>query len=159
TYVGRSGEDLTSVEVIAPRLEELIILAGDLAAKKPIQHVALRGLTFSFTDWSTADSGYTDRQAAVAIQGDVRAEAVVDCVVQDCTFTHLAGYALDFGGGCQRNKIIGNEIFDIGAGGVRIGETAKRTEPFEQTHDIAFTDNHLHHLGLIYAPAVGVLIL
>ncbi len=47
SYIARSGEDLTEAEVIAPRLEELVVLQGDLAAKRPVEHLTLRGLTFS----------------------------------------------------------------------------------------------------------------
>jgi hypothetical protein len=50
-------------------------------------------------------------------------------------------------------------MFDLGGGGVRLGEPAKRAEPFEQNHSHTVADNHMHGLGRVYAPAVGVLIL
>src|SRR5206468_2883956 len=83
----------------------------------------------------------------------------VDCTIEDCTFTHLAGYALELGGGCKNNRILRNEMVDIGAGGVRIGESARRPEGFESNSGQIVTDNHIHRLGRIYPPAVGVLIL
>jgi parallel beta-helix repeat protein len=48
---------------------------------------------------------------------------------------------------------------DLGAGGVRIGETAVRTEAFDAVHHHAVTDNDIHNAGVIFPPAVGVLIL
>jgi len=95
----------------------------------------------------------------VAVAGDVRAEGAVDCVVENCTFTKLGSYAVDFGRGCQRNKVIRCEMSDLGAGGVRLGEPAKREDAFEQNHSHVVTDNHIHHVGLVYPPAVGVFIL
>ena len=74
-------------------------------------------------------------------------------------FTHLAGYALELGRGCQRWKVAGNEMSDLGGGGFRLGEPAKRQDPFEANHDHAVTDNEIHHLGIVYPPAVGVFIL
>ena len=159
TYIAQPGEDLARAEVIAPRLEDLVVLQGDLAGKRPVQRVSLRGLTFSYTDWAMPADGYADTQAAVAIHGDVRAEAATDCTVENCTFTRLAGYSVEFGRGCQRDKVVGCEMSDLGAGGVRIGEPAKRSDPFEQNHSHVITDNHIHHLGLVYPPAVGVFIL
>jgi hypothetical protein len=159
TYWAREGEDLAKAEVIAPRLEDLLVAQGDFAAQKAVCHVVLRGLTFTYTDWSLGPRGYADTQAAIAAQGDVRAEGATDWVVEECVFTRLAGYAIELGRGCQRIKVVGNEMFDLGAGGVRLGEPAKRSDPFEQCHSHAVTDNHMHGLGLIYAPAVGVLIL
>jgi parallel beta-helix repeat protein len=159
TYWPKPGEDMTSAEVIAPELQEMMVLQGDLAAKRPVHNIVIRGLTFNYTDWSLAPTGYADTQAAIGIRGNIRAEGAVDCAIEGCTFSHLAGYGIELGRGCQDIKISRNEIFDLGAGGIRIGETRIRQEPSEQTHDTLVTDNHLHHLGEIYPSAIGVLIL
>ncbi len=159
-YFARPGEDMGTAEVIAPRLEDLLQLKGDSTAKKAVHHVVLRGLTFSHTDWSMPADGYADTQAAIATRGDFFAEAATDCVVENCTFSHLAGYALDFGRGCQRNRIVGNEVYDIGGGGIRIGEPGdKQPDAFTANHTHTVTDNHFHTLGRIYPPAIGVFIL
>ncbi|MBI4657398.1 MAG: right-handed parallel beta-helix repeat-containing protein [Verrucomicrobia bacterium] len=153
------GVNLAEAEAIAGNLDDLLVFQGDFAGKKPVHHVVLRGLTFGYSDWSMSSNGYADTQAAIAVRGDVRAEAAVDCVVEDCTFAHLSGYALELGRGCQRWRVARNEMFDLGGGGIRIGEPAKRQEPFAANHSHVVTDNHLHHLGVIYPPAVGVFIL
>jgi parallel beta-helix repeat protein len=159
TYWAEMSEDLSRAEVIAPVLNsELVHLQADFSAKKPVQHVVLRGLTFAHTDWSLPENGYLDSQAAVHVRGDVLAEGAVDCVVDNCVFAHLGGYALELGKGCQRCHVFANEIFDIGAGGIRIGETAKRTDAFEMNHGHVVGDNHLHQLGRVYAPAIGLII-
>jgi hypothetical protein len=144
---------------VAPHLKELLVMKGDFSAPQPVQHVVLRGLTFSYTDWDLGPQGYADTQAAIAVHGDLRADGAVDCMVEDCTFSHLAGYALEFGRGCERNKVIGNELFDLGAGGVRIGETGVPPEGFQSNYGQIVTDNDIHGLGRVYPPAVGVLIL
>ena len=159
TYWARPGEDLSMAEVIAPRLEELLVMRGDAPAQRPVRHVALRGLTFSHTDWTLGTNGYADTQAAIATRGDVQGEDAVDCLIEGCVFTALAGYAVELGRGCQRVRVVGNEMSDLGGGGVRLGETSKRPQYFEANHSHVITDNHIHHAGLIYPPAVGVLIL
>lgn len=159
TYQAGPGQDLNKAEVIAPRLQDLLLFQGDLANKKLVQHVVVRGLAFRHTDWELGSEGHADTQAAIATRGDIRAEATTDCLIEDCSFAHLGGYALEFGRGCQRNRILGNEMFDLGAGGVRVGETARRSEPFEANHGQILTDNHMHQLGRVYPPAVGVLVL
>jgi len=159
TYWAEPGEDLARAEVIAPVLSsELLRVEGDFTAKKPVHHVVVRGLTFAYTDWSLPENGYLDTQAAVHVRGDVLAEGAVDCAVENCVFTHLGGYALELGKGCQRCRVVGNEIYDIGAGGIRVGETAKRQDAFEMNHGHVVSDNHLHELGRVYAPAVGLII-
>lgn len=158
-YVPQPGEDMTTAEVIAPALQELVVFKGDFQAKRAVRHVVLRGLGFQHTDWTMTDEGFRDPQAAVGFAGDVRAEGAVDCRIEDCRFSHLAGYAVDFGRGCQGNRITGNEMSDLGAGGIRVGETTKRGDPFEGCHGQVITDNHIHHGGRIFPPAVGVLLL
>jgi hypothetical protein len=153
-------EELDTSEIIATVLSELFVLKGDLAARKSVRGLVLRGLTFSHTDWSMPEEGYTDRQAAVHVPGDLRAEAAVDCVIERCVFSHLGGYAIDFGAGCQRNRVIGNTVFDIAAGGIRLGVPGDKTpDAFMANHSHTITNNHLHALGRVNAPAVGVLIL
>jgi hypothetical protein len=159
TYWARPGEDLNRAEVIAPFLNsELLRFEGDFASKKPVRQVVLRGLTFAHTDWTLPEDGYLDTQAAVHVRGDVLAEGAVDCVIENCAFAHLGGYALELGKGCQRWQIVANEIYDIGAGGIRLGETAKRQDPFERNSDHVVTDNNLHELGRVFAPAVGMIV-
>jgi hypothetical protein len=50
-------------------------------------------------------------------------------------------------------------MFDLGAGGIRIGEPSKEDEPFDGNSGQVVTDNHIHRLGRVYPPAIGVLIL
>jgi parallel beta-helix repeat protein len=159
TYWALPGEDLTQAVVVAPRLEDLLHIRGDLAGRKPVRHVVLRGLTFAHTDWTLGPEGYADTQAAIATHGDVLAEGATDGVIENCVFTRLAGYALELGRGCQRWRVEGNDMFDLGAGGVRLGVPEKSDDDFLQSHSHVVTDNHIYNGGLIYPPAVGVFIL
>ena len=143
--------------MIAPRLDDLLLFQGE--PSDPVRNVTLRGLTFNHTDWDPGTNGYADTQAAVAIRGDVRAEFAANCAIEDCIFGQLAGYAVELGRGCRNFRITGNEIAEIGAGAVRIGEPARRTDPLEMNFSHTITDNHAHHLGLVYPPACGVLIM
>lgn len=158
-YQAKPGEDLASAEVIAPKLNQLCLIKGDFSRERAVRHVVFEGLTFSHTDWTLGNRGYADTQAAIATHGDVLFEAASDCRIEDCTFEHLAGYAVEFGRGSQRNRLVGNQMVDLGAGGVRIGETSVLNEPFERTYGQIVTDNEMHRLGRVYPPAVGVLIL
>ena len=157
TYIAQLQEDLTKAEVVASRLDDLFVLQGE--PNNPVRNVTLRGLTFSHTDWDPGTDGYADSQAAVAIRGDLRAEFAVNCAIEDCTFTRLAGYAVELGRGCQNFRVVGNEMVDIGGGGVRIGEPGRRTDAGDLNHTHTITDNQMHHLGVVYPPAVGVLIM
>ncbi|HOK79163.1 MAG TPA: right-handed parallel beta-helix repeat-containing protein, partial [Verrucomicrobiota bacterium] len=158
TYWAEPGEKPDEAVITAPKLTELVRFKGDFEAGKAVQHVVIRGITFADADWELAQDGYADTQAAVGIRGDIWGEGVVDCLIEDCVFTRLGGYALDFGRGCKQIRIVGNEIYDLGAGGVRLGEPTRRESEFDQNEDNVVTDNHMYQLGVVYPAAVGVLV-
>jgi len=158
-YWPKAGEDMTKVEVIAPLLHQLISIHGNAETKKAAEKITLRGLKFSHTDYTLGTNGVADTQAAVAIRGDILFEFANDCMIENCVLAHFGGYGIEAGSGAKNIKVRRCEIVDMGGGGVRIGETSKRNEPFDENHSNVVTDSHLHQLGRVFAPAVGVFIL
>ncbi|HUS36515.1 MAG TPA: right-handed parallel beta-helix repeat-containing protein, partial [Verrucomicrobiae bacterium] len=159
SYWPLSGEDLTKVEVMAPALEELVAVRGNVESKKAAERITFRNLTFTHTDYRLATNGYADTQAAVGVRGDLLFEFAKDCIVERSVFAHLGGYGIEIGRGGQNIKIRQTEVVDVGGGGVRIGETARRDDPFDANHSNEVSDCELHKLGRIFAPAIGVFIL
>lgn len=159
-YWPLSGEDLARDEVVAPVVTQLVRIEG--AADKLVRDVSFRHLDFRDTDWTLGPHGYADMQAANDIPAAFDARGAQNITIENCSFSELGGYAISFGRACHRNRIVANEIFDVGAGGIRIGEPLngrQRPELAERNEGNTVTDNHLHNLGLIYPGAAGVLIL
>lgn len=156
SYRPVAGEDMNSAEVIAPVLRKLIVLEGKPEAGQLIRNLTFRGLRFCHTDWDLGPAGYTDGQGAVRLGAVFEATGAENCAIEGCTFVHLGDYAIWFGRGSKRNRIVANEIFDMGAGGIKIGETVQRPNVAEQTAGNVITDNHLHNLGNVNLPAHGV---
>jgi len=48
---------------------------------------------------------------------------------------------------------------DLGAGGIRVGETALDEALLRPCGHHLITDNHIHHFGLANAPGVGIFVL
>lgn len=155
-YWPEAGEDLTKARVTVPHLSELVLLKG--TSNAPVSNIALRGLTFADADWRLATNGYCDIQAAVYIHGAVHGEFANDCAIEKCEFVRLGGYALDFGRGCQREHVIGNVMHDIGAGGVRFGDMNRKAGFANPSGESEITDNSIHNIGIVYPPAVGILL-
>lgn len=153
------GEDITKVDVIAPVLQELVTVRGNAETKKPAEKIAFRNLTFAHTDYTISTNGLADTQAAVAVQGDLLFEFAKDCAVEKSVFKYLGGYGIEIGRGGQDIKVRHTKVADVGGGGVRIGETAKRADAFDANHSNEVSDCELRKLGRIFAPAVGVFIL
>lgn len=155
-YLPRPGEDMRTAEVIAAGPTQLVRFEGDPAKGEFVRDIALRGLTFAHTDWTLPADGYSGLQADVRTPAALEANGAERISIQGCRFTHLGGYALAFARGCRDISVDHNEMTDIGAGGVKIGETEMRSEAADQTGGVAVTNNHIHDIGIVYPAAVGI---
>jgi Right handed beta helix region len=177
-YRLRPDEDLATVAVVRPELENLIVLAGRLDA--PVHHLRFEGLTFAHTGWTRPNHhGFVDVQAnslvpaspAAAVDAQYRhnqrkdripaafeATTSDDIIVQGCRFVRLGGAGLVFTHGGNDNVIEGNTFFDLSAGGIEFGEDAVRPADqrlFPRGNRIA--NNFIAHVGEEYFGSVAIL--
>lgn len=153
----RGGDPNRSV-VVAPRITTMVEVKGDPNGGV-VENITFRELTFSDTDYEFRAGGWESPQAAVLLKGALKVEFAKGGSFERCTFQNLGGYALEFGRGAQRWKVVGNEIVECGAGGIRVGEPGERSRDELiacRNHEI--TDNDLHALGRIFPPAVGIIV-
>ncbi len=155
-YYPLPGERLARARVVASHLKQLICLEGDAAHGQFVQNITFRGLTFSYTDWSIPASGYADEQAAYDIPAALSGQGVRSCTIEQCRFTHLGGYAIALEEGSHGNRILRNEMADLGAGGVKIGDPRIPSGAQTETSANEIAYNHVHNIGIVYPAAVGV---
>ncbi len=168
TYWPLPDEDMTQVEALAPVIEELVRLSGDWenavsdrANRRygaAVEFVALRGLAFAHTSWSLGPEGYPGYQAESELGAAISANGVDSFTIKDCDISHIGLYAIELARACNNNRIIGNHIHDIGAGGIKIGEGVIRANDDEMTTGNVVSDNFIYDLGRVHLCGVGVLI-
>ena len=133
---------------IAPVLKQLVRFQGDSGQEQYVEHIEIRGLTFSDCDWTLPENGYPD----CGDVGDIVAPSAITldgaryCTLADNCIKNVGTYAIEVDG--SGNRITGNEIFDVGGGGVisrNLGEASN-----------VISYNHIHHCGVVYHSAVGV---
>jgi hypothetical protein len=156
SYWPMAGEDLRRDEVIAPALLELVRLEGKPETGRLVRNVVFRGLDFRHADWTMGSNGFADAQAAVEAGSAFSAVGTENVTIDHCAFQQSGGYAIWFGRGSRHNRILASAIFGMGAGGIKIGETAPRSEEADQNLDHTITDNDIHDLGSVYPSAVGI---
>ncbi|MDB6093549.1 MAG: hypothetical protein JWM32_1111 [Verrucomicrobia bacterium] len=183
-YLPRPGETPANTEIRAPRLHSFVRAIGsvfgesgdrmDVHGTKQVSALEFAGLTFRHGDWysplaekhiPTHDSLEGNDlpiggspQAAIAVPGAILFRAARNCAVVDCTLEHLGVYGIEFGPGCRDCSAVGNEIHDLGAGGIRAGGADLDGLGERRTGDIRITDNHIHHIGRVFHQGIGVLL-
>ncbi|MHB8952689.1 MAG: right-handed parallel beta-helix repeat-containing protein [Pirellulaceae bacterium] len=121
TYLPQPGEEPDQVEVIAPKIEHLLLIAGDAAQKQWVEYLQFRGLTFAHTNWNLPPNGQAFPQAEINLGAAIAAVSARHVVLENCAVRHTGEYAVGFGPGCQHNRLEGCELVDMGGGGVKIG--------------------------------------
>ncbi|MCX7013474.1 MAG: right-handed parallel beta-helix repeat-containing protein, partial [Candidatus Sumerlaeota bacterium] len=181
-YRPMPDEDLNTAETVAPFLERLVEFAGDAKAGRYVHDITLRGFALCHTDWSLGPSGYSDMQAASEIPAAIDLRGARSCAIENCVLSHLGQYAVGVGMGSKENRVAANEMTDLGAGGVKIGDAQCNAHPMrgpsdapteqggpngreganypqsdqETTSGNVVSDNDIHDIGAVFASAVGV---
>jgi len=164
-YLPREGETPEQARVVAPRLEQILVFAGDVEGGRPVQNVLLQGLTFAHAAWRIPRTGQSIPQAEINLGAALSATGARDLVIENCAVRNVGAYALAFGAGCRDNRVEGCELVDLGAGGVKIGATAlsgwgdlqgmaRSEEPMISHHTVR--DCTIAHGGRLHPAAIGV---
>jgi parallel beta-helix repeat protein len=159
SYIPLRGEDMEQAQAITAGLERLVLLEGRPEAGEFVRNVVFRGLTFEHADWNMGPQGYFDLQAGIPASSAVEAIGAVNFRVERCTIAHSGGYALELGRGSKNNQVLANEFYDLGAGGIKVGEPDLNWNRAEQNYNNVIADNEIHDLGLVYAAGVGIWVL
>ena len=121
-YWPMPGEDMTRAEVVAPAVgPTLIRFKGQPSAKRYVEHVTFRGLSFQHTDCLLTRDMPLDQQGATERQPLVDAVGLRHAVFEGCEVAHAGENGVWLDAGCSDNTLSRCHIHDLGASGVYIG--------------------------------------
>lgn len=173
-YLPQPGEDMSSAEIIAPRLTRVVQVVGRAGA--PVHDLRFEGLIFAHTQWQPPADYASSLQAGVEVPGVLLFDYAERCAVTGCGIEHVGNYGVEVNVGCADIEISHNRITDIGAGGIRIGHffswetdgSGRLTERGIQrkaampqgphSRRITVADNEISHAGRFTPEAVGVFV-
>jgi hypothetical protein len=175
-YWPRKGESLGRAKVVAPMVNNTL-LAIEGTKERPVRNVRFRGIRVAHVDWPLPPEGFTAMFGCLQLREDPRGpklfywiESAVNmkhargCRFIDGAVEHAGAIGLAMRVGCTQNVIEGNEIADLGGGGIVAGwmrnrDTYKWADPVDKDdhkgHRIA--NNHIHDCGIDYFGSVGIL--
>ncbi len=165
-YWPLEAEDMTTAEIIAPLLSQLIHFKGDVDARKFVEHITIKDVELCHCDWTLPKTGYDETLAEVWIPsennpggrptGAICADGALFCSLEDNVIDHVGGFAIELGRGCKDIRIVGNRIFDLAGGGIKIGQPILITNDVDETSRTLVSDNCIYDGCHVYPGAVGI---
>ncbi len=169
-YIPMSGETPDNVEVIAPQIDQFILVKGEPDAHRLVQFLRFKDVVFEHADWHQPAGGDDPNgqspagvdfaaaaQAAYHVPGVIVFEGAQHCVLEGCTIQHVGWYGVEIGDGCRGIRIAGNNLFDLGAGGIKINGADVAGAAARRSGNNHIVDNHIHKGGRVFHSGIGVL--
>lgn len=150
--------------IVAPCLGELIRVEGRVNVRgpldEPVRNLIFKGLTFEHADrvvWTAADKGMQhDWEMEDKADALIRFRGAANCVVKNCRFRDSGGNAIRLDYYAQGNRIEGNEMRNLGQGGIVLFGYGPGTKDVNKANEIL--NNHIHHCGLLYEHSIGIVL-
>ena len=156
TYIPNRGEESGMSQVIAPRLDRLIDIEGEPDRGRYVSNVSFRGLKFAYTNWSLPEKGRFFPQAEIDLGAAIHALGWRNGGLSGCEITHTGEYAVELLNGCQNVTIDHCLMTDLGAGGIKIGQTNTMPDETATAHDIVVQNCEIGKGGRVHPAAIGV---
>lgn len=157
-YIPMEGETPEKTSFFAPVLRDFIVVRGDSVTGKKAENIRFENLMFEFAGYQLPPEGNEAMQAASPIGATVTLDFADNISFQNCEVAHTGTYAFWFRRGCSKCIVSHSYLHDLGAGGVKIGETVIRPEESEITNNITIDNNIIRNCGNVFPSAVGIII-
>lgn len=157
-YIPLDGETLENTTFHIPVIKEFISFQGDSLSGKRIENIRFENLVFEVTGYKTPPEGNEPAQAAAPVDAVVTLDYSNNIEFSNCEIAHTGTYAFWFRRACSNCKLNQCYMHDLGAGGVKIGETVIRLKPEEITNNITIDNNIIRDGGHVFPCAAGIII-
>jgi parallel beta-helix repeat protein len=159
-YMPCPGEDLNTVEVIAPVLTNLVSFVGNPLDQKYVQYINIKELGFSHNLFvlPKGDSNGSG-QSALTVPGCIQMTGARFCSFDNCQLNNIGSYAFQLRDGCTHDCFSHNTLTHLAAGGFRANGGAVGSNTLTQTGFNTFTDNTIGYFGEVYAAAAGIILM
>ncbi len=127
-------ENETELVATIPFLKNVIRIEGNARDENYVENIHFKGLSFSHTTWilpRDASEPASYGQADIQMEGAVYLKGARNCLFDKCEISAIGNYGLEIGLGCNNIKVMGCNIYDMGAGGLLIGPKIRPHSPKE----------------------------
>jgi hypothetical protein len=156
-YIPLPGETPENTIFHAPILREFIKISGN-SPEKQVSNIRFENLVFEVAGYRTPDAGNEPAQAASPVGAVITLDYADNIRFFNCELAHTGTYGMWFRKGCSNCMVNKCYLHDLGAGGIKIGETVLRSAVNEITNHITVENNIITDAGHIFPCAVGIII-
>jgi hypothetical protein len=157
-YIPREGETIENTSFFAPVLKEFISIEGDKISGKMVENLHFENLVFEMAGYQTPVDGNEPAQAAYTVESVVTLDFANNITFQNCEIAHTGTYAFWFRRACRNCIVNQTYMHDLGAGGVKIGETIISPLKDEITNNITIDNCIIRDGGHVFPCAAGIII-
>jgi hypothetical protein len=158
-YIPMPGETIDSTECMVPVLDKFIVIAGDANKGKKASHIRFENLCFRVSGYKTPYMGDESQQAANHVEATVMVDFADHIDFYNCEITNTGLNAIWFRRNCSKSSVTRCHLHDLGAGGIKIGDTQLNPDQrAEVTNHITVHNNIIQHGGNVFPSATGVII-
>ena len=175
-YMPLEDEDIESLEVIVPCLENLVSISGSL--DNMAGNISFENIDFIYTTWTgPSNEGYAEIQANLIkdpnedvilhsafkkVPCGLMIDAAENILFEKCRFMHMGSSGIDFNNGSTNSLVRGCEFFEIAGSGVQIGGfTMNDAHPDDQrktVNNITVSDCLMHKIGTEYKGGIPIVV-
>jgi len=158
-YIPMIGETPDNTECMVPAIDKFIVMAGDENSGNKVSHIRFENICFRVSGYKTPYMGDESQQAANPVEATVMVDFAEQIHFYNCEIANTGLNAIWFRRNCSHSSVIKCHLHDLGAGGVKIGETRLDTDQnAEITNHIKVDNNIIQNGGNVSPSATGVVI-
>jgi len=157
-YIPLDDETIENTTFHIPVIKEFISIQGDPVNGRRVENIRFENLVFEVAGYRTPPDGNEPAQAAAPVDAVVTLDFTDNIEFRNCEIAHTGTYAFWFRRSCSNCIVNHCYMHDLGAGGVKIGETVMRQQQEEITNNITIDNNIIRDGGHVFPCAVGIII-
>ena len=167
-YIPREYENPEDMTATIPGAENIIKMTGTFYNK--VHNIKFKNLSFEYTGWNritdvgygsigqNGDFGFRKGYEDIGLSpGAVDITNAIYVDVNDCVVRKSGSSGIKLSGAIQYCNVIGNEVYDVSANGIILGDpredelTTRLPENFAyETTDVNIINNYVHDMGKDY---------
>jgi hypothetical protein len=157
-YIPLEGETLDNTSFYAPLLKNFIEIRGDGKTGNLVRNIGFENLIFETAGYQMPANGDEAAQAASPVEAAITLDYSKNIYFKNCEVAHTGTYAFWFRKACSNCSVNQCYMHDLGAGGIKIGETIISQDANEITNNITIDNNIIRDAGHVFPCAVGIII-